>query len=349
MPRPLEVKAARSRKRTTLPRPLAPASGEAAEARVVIIGAPSDLHRALTHPAIEAGRFVAVGTYPVDVEEGLGDTSRAEVEALFDQLSADGIVIAGPVGPSVSAWASDVAMAHGRAVWAVMPTEIPDGTVPVVVGAANAALLQITGERRSTFARGLKRAMDVTGSLVALVISAPVVLVLALLVRLESPGTPLFRHVRIGRGGRRFGCLKLRTMYQDAEAHLAADAALFAIYRENGYKIPESRDPRVTRLGRFLRRASLDELPQFWNVLVGDMALVGPRPVVPTELEQYPGARRRLLLSVRPGLTGAWAVSGRHSVSYPDRAEIELAYIRSWTLAADVSVLVRTFRAILSY
>ena len=349
MRQPLEVTTQPSSKRRSLPGHLAPASGENANARVVIIGAPSDLHRALTHPAIEAGRFVAVAIYPVDVEQGLDELCRTEIEGLFDQIAADGIVLAGPVGPGVAAWASDVALAHGRAVWAVMPTEIPDGTLPVVVGPANAALLQITGERRASVALGLKRVIDVTGAVVALVISAPIVLLLALLIRIESPGAPLFRHVRMGRGGRRVGCLKLRTMFRDAEAHLEADADLLALYRQNGYKIPESSDPRVTRLGRLLRRASLDEVPQFWNVLVGDMSLVGPRPVVPTELEEYPGARRRLLLSVRPGLTGAWAVNGRHSVAYPERAEIELSYIRSWKLTSDASVLVRTFRAILSY
>ena len=125
---------------------------------------------------------------------------------------------------------------------------------------------------------------------------------------------------------------------------------MYDAYLANNYKIPEEHDPRITRVGWFLRRTSLDELPQLWNVLVGDMSLVGPRPVVPPELAHYyPGAQRRLLLSVRPGLTGAWAVNGRHGVGYPERAEIELAYVRGWSLRTDLMVLVKTVRAVMTY
>ncbi len=164
-------------------------------------------------------------------------------------------------------------------------------------------------------------------------------------IRLESPGAVLFRHERIGRNGRKFQCLKLRTMTSDAEAVLRADAEMYEEYRRNHYKIPDDQDPRVTMVGRFVRRTSLDELPQLWNVLVGDMSLVGPRPVVEEELEHY-GTARDLLLSVRPGITGAWAVSGRHGVGYPERCEIELAYVRRWTLLSDVSALARTVGAL---
>jgi lipopolysaccharide/colanic/teichoic acid biosynthesis glycosyltransferase len=135
-------------------------------------------------------------------------------------------------------------------------------------------------------------------------------------------------------------------MRADAEEVLRTDPTMYEEYRRNHYKLPDDQDGRVTGIGRFIRRTSLDELPQLWNVLVGEMSLVGPRPVVEEELERY-GTARDLLLSVRPGITGAWAVSGRHSVGYPERCEIELAYVRRWTLVSDVSALARTVGAVI--
>lgn len=319
------------------------------ETRVVVIGQAEDIHRALTHPAVEAGRFVVVEAHALDVEVGLADQARRGIERRLETFGADALLFAGPVGPSASAWAADVAMAHDVPLWAVMPTEIGATADPRVVWPGDEPLLQLAGYKRSRVALAAKRGVDITGALVGLVASAPLMLALAALIRLESKGWPLFLHTRVTRDGHRFGCLKLRTMQVDAEAQLERDAMLFDSYVRNNYKIPEDQDPRVTRLGRFLRRTSLDEVPQFWNVLVGDMSLVGPRPLVPSELEHYTGARQRLLLSMRPGLTGAWAVSGRHGVSYPERTEIELSYVRSWSLASDVVVLLRTFRAIMSY
>jgi lipopolysaccharide/colanic/teichoic acid biosynthesis glycosyltransferase len=164
-------------------------------------------------------------------------------------------------------------------------------------------------------------------------------------IRLESRGPALFRHRRAGRHGVVFQCLKLRTMRVDAEAVLQSDGAMYEAYLQNHYKLPDDSDPRITRLGRLLRRTSLDELPQFWNVLVGDMSLVGPRPVVAEELSLY-GEDSALLLSVRPGLTGAWAVGGRHGVGYPERCELELRYVREWTLRTDLRILARTVNAV---
>ncbi len=321
----------------------------AADARVVVIGSADDLHRALTHPAVETGRFAIVTTVVVDVKAGLPAGDREGIERLFDQIAVDGILLAGPVGSGAVEWATDVALGHGGSLWAVMPTETPEGAQPRVVGGRDAMLLELTGDRPHRFSLGVKRAMDIVGACVGLVLTAPVMAVLAALIRIESRGAPIFRHARVARGGRRFGCLKLRTMYANAEERLAADPELYAVYRANGYKIPEDRDPRVTPLGRALRRMSLDELPQLWNVLVGDMSLVGPRPLVPEELEHYEGARRRLLLSVRPGLTGEWAVGGRHALTYPRRADVELGYVRSRSFGRDLSILLRTFAAIWTY
>jgi len=136
-------------------------------------------------------------------------------------------------------------------------------------------------------------------------------------------------------------------MHTDAEALLRADAGLYAEYVGNNYKLAEDRDPRLTRVGRFLRKTSLDELPQLINVFIGEMSLVGPRPIVPEELSQYgPGAPA--FLSLKPGITGAWQVNGRSDVGYPDRVDIELEYVRKWSLGRDLWILLRTFPAVLN-
>ena len=192
----------------------------------------------------------------------------------------------------------------------------------------------------------VKRSFDVAASLLALILVAPLLALLSALICLESPGPPLFRHQRIGLGGRRFGCLKLRTMRRNAEAQLRANPALYDEYRRHHFKIPEDRDPRTTRIGRWLRRTSLDELPQLWNVLVGDMSLVGPRPVVAEELALYYESRT-LLLSMRPGITGAWAVSGRNCIGYPERCEVELRYVRDWNAWMDARILLATVTTVL--
>jgi lipopolysaccharide/colanic/teichoic acid biosynthesis glycosyltransferase len=198
----------------------------------------------------------------------------------------------------------------------------------------------------STLQLAFKRALDVIGAAVGLIVAMPVLILLAVAVRLDSPGGALFTQKRVGLRGRTFRCYKLRTMCTNAEERLHADRTLRESYLANGYKLPVDCDPRVTRFGRFLRATSLDELPQLWNVLKGDMSLVGPRPVVGAELANY-GAARDLLLSVRPGITGAWAVQGRSAINYPERADIELAYARSWTVVEDLRILWRTVGVVL--
>ena len=183
-------------------------------------------------------------------------------------------------------------------------------------------------------------------SAAAILLTLPVLLALALAVRLGSPGPALFRQGRLGLGGRRFEVLKFRTMCRDAEAALSEHPGLREAYLEHGYKLPSAADPRVTRLGRLLRRTSLDELPQLFNVLRGEMSLVGPRPVVPEEIVEY-GADADVVLSVKPGITGLWQVSGRNDVGYPRRARLDVAYVTNWSLLLDLRVLSRTPAAVL--
>lgn len=187
----------------------------------------------------------------------------------------------------------------------------------------------------------LKRAFDVVGSALLLFALIPVLLTVALLVRRDG-GPVLFRHRRIGANGRPFYCLKFRSMCTDAEARLqkllAENPEARAAW-ERDFKLKS--DPRVTPLGDFMRRTSLDELPQLINVIKGDMSLVGPRPIITAEAGRY-GAAFRDYLGCRPGLTGLWQVSGRNDIDYDSRVQLDSTYAREWSLARDISILVRT-------
>jgi exopolysaccharide production protein ExoY len=186
-----------------------------------------------------------------------------------------------------------------------------------------------------------KRVIDIVGALVGLVLAAPVMILVGLAIKLDSKGPVLFAHRRLGRDGKHFDCLKFRTMHIDAERRVFENEELRHQYVSNHFKIPSHLDPRITRLGRFLRKSSLDEFPQLWNVLVGEMSLVGPRPIVALEATHY-GDNIAELLSIRPGLTGLWAVEGRSDLGYPQRADVELQYVRTRSLGADLVILART-------
>jgi exopolysaccharide biosynthesis polyprenyl glycosylphosphotransferase len=204
---------------------------------------------------------------------------------------------------------------------------------------------EIDEQTRSRASRAAKRILDVVGSGLGLLLLSPVFLVLGLAVKLTSTGPILFVQNRCGLGGRRFRFFKFRTMCLDAEAKKDALAHLNEV---QGPAFKLSRDPRVTRLGSVLRRASLDELPQLWNVLKGDMSLVGPRPPTAEEVERYSG-RHAQRLSVIPGITGLWQVSGRSEITDFERwIDLDLEYIRSWSLWLDVRILARTVGAVLS-
>ncbi len=177
--------------------------------------------------------------------------------------------------------------------------------------------------------------------------AAPVMAAIAVAVRLGSPGPAVFGQRRLGRHGKSFRCYKFRSMYRDAELRLRNDAALYEEYVRNGYKLPPDKDARITPIGRFLRKTSLDELPQLWNVLTGDMSLVGPRPIVPDEILHY-DAEAPMLLLLKPGMTGAWQVSGRSELRYPERTTVELEYVQNWSLKRDLAILLRTVPAVLA-
>jgi lipopolysaccharide/colanic/teichoic acid biosynthesis glycosyltransferase len=189
-----------------------------------------------------------------------------------------------------------------------------------------------------------KRTLDVVGAIIGLVISAPLMLLAALAVKIESRGPVLYRSTRVGRGGRPFTFYKLRSMVNGADRHRHH---LSHLNECDGPVFKISRDPRVTVVGRFLRTTSLDELPQLWNVLRGDMSLVGPRPPIPDEVSHYqPWQMRRL--DVRPGLTCLWQISGRSRIGFEEWMRLDLAYIQRRSFRLDLRILLRTIPAVLS-
>jgi len=195
-----------------------------------------------------------------------------------------------------------------------------------------------------------KRAFDILTAAVLLVVLVPVLLVICLLVRLSSPGPVLFRQQRVGRDGRRFSFYKFRSMYygSDESAHRAYYQQLVdGSARPVGRSFKLEDDPRVTPIGRVLRRYSLDEFPQLFNVLRGDMSLVGPRPPIPYEVDMY-GSRELQRLAVRPGITGLWQVSGRSNLDFQAMIDLDLTYISEWSLTRDLQILLRTPWAVLS-
>lgn len=189
-----------------------------------------------------------------------------------------------------------------------------------------------------------KRPLDIALVLSGLLVIWPAFLLIALAVRLSSPGPVFFVQTRIGRGGTPFGMIKFRSMYADAEARRAA---LLADSDRKGICFKSRNDPRITPVGRLLRRLSLDELPQIFNVLRGDMSLVGPRPALPEEVRAYP-AHAMERLSVLPGITGLWQVSGRAEIGFDDMVPMDVSYARDGRLVTDLTILARTFGAVLT-
>ncbi|RYU57380.1 sugar transferase [Methylolobus aquaticus] len=198
------------------------------------------------------------------------------------------------------------------------------------------------GVLRGTYV--LKRALDIVVSGAGLVLLTPVFIGVAAAIRLESPGSVLFRQTRVGRWGQLFSMYKFRSMYIDAEAR--KQALLAANEMRGGVIFKMKEDPRITRVGRLIRRASLDELPQLWNVFIGDMSLVGPRPPVPAEVDQYSLADRRRL-EVIPGITCIWQISGRSDIPFEEQVQLDVHYIESQSLFADLRILLWTIPAVL--
>ena len=268
----------------------------------------------------------------------LPDASRYGALKVMDRLRRE---IAADIGDSALAAASMRLYAHG-----IEPG--PDG---VSFPPVDLLLEAFVTHRERPWCDSVKRGLDIFGSALLLVACAPLMLAVFAAVKWSSPGPALLRQVRVGRKGEPFKMLKFRTMYvnmgsgihQDYMAWFIKSSGKQARAGNEVFKLTD--DPRVTRPGRFLRKSSLDELPQFWNVLIGDMSLVGPRPPLPFEVEQYQPWHRRRVLEAKPGITGLWQVRGRSRTTFDEMVRLDLRYARSYSLWMDIKILAATPRA----
>jgi exopolysaccharide production protein ExoY len=200
---------------------------------------------------------------------------------------------------------------------------------------------------RPLLGRFAKRSFDLTVAVTLLILLSPILLCLAVATAIGSPGPVLFRQTRLGRGVRPFSMVKFRTMRTDAEDILHADPDLYAAFRANGYKFPKGEDPRVTKVGSFLRTSSLDEVPQLVNVVLGHMSLVGPRPPIIEQIPELYGPDVDVYYSVRPGMTGPWQISGRSNLTTEERRRMDVEYVKGRSFFGDLRILIGTIPAIL--
>jgi len=268
------------------------------------------------------------------------------LEGLLDALPIDEVAFAVP-GKPPEAFRDAIRACdeRGVAVLVSLPHQMRRGTKMEIANVTGFGMPMLglrrtpTGEARLA----LKRMLDVSGGLVGLLLAAPIMIVAALAIRLDSPGPILFTQIRAGRNGRTFTMYKFRSMVPNAEAKRSE---LMQFNEMGGPVFKMKQDPRITRVGRLIRKTSIDELPQFFNILLGDMSLVGPRPPLPSEVQAYePWQRRRL--SVKPGLTGLWQVSGRNQVDFEEWMQLDLEYIDTWSLWLDLKIILRTIPAVL--
>lgn len=325
--------------------------------RVLIIGGPSSAeHLAMSLEMQPMAGYVPVATYLPGTPPGTGVAKDLGLPTLGHSTDAESIAA------SIKAFGPDaVALSGGvqlppktiRALgWALADLDVRLIMAPALTDVAGPRihtqpvaglpLIHVSTPNLAPVQRVTKRVLDLTGATMLLALLSPVLLVLSIAVRADSRGPILFRQQRVGANGTVFEMLKFRSMIVDAEDRLGE---LYRLNEGNEVLFKIRDDPRITRLGRFIRRYSLDELPQLVNVLNGSMSLVGPRPPLPVEVEKYESHVHRRLL-VRPGLTGLWQVSGRSLLSWEDSVRLDLYYVENWSLAGDLVIILRTVRAV---
>jgi exopolysaccharide biosynthesis polyprenyl glycosylphosphotransferase len=331
-------------------------------ARTLFVGAEAACREAMASDAFAAGAesrtagFIDVASPPAP--DALGPI--AELPSLLHAAHADTVVVCGQLGDVWMARLVETTLTAGCRLLVVPRSLEMAGVNASVVWQRGQALFEITTPALKGRQLLIKRAVDLAGAMAGLVVAAPVMLLLAAAIRLDSPGPVIFGQERIGTGGRRFRVLKFRTMrhgasdaaHRDFVGRLQADAGEGREQEGSGgeggvarvYKLVD--DERVTRVGRWLRRTSLDELPQLFNVVRGEMSLVGPRPPLPYEFEAYDHWQFDRL-QVRPGITGLWQVSGRNRLSYRQMCELDVEYVRRWSLGLDMLILLKTVPVVL--
>ena len=279
--------------------------------------------------------------WPGDQQEGW-HTLYEEVH----RSRADAIILVGPLSDAALQNVLIAGSSAGCRVFGLRRRPLREMNNPTLIRRGEGPIALLSSPALLGWQLVAKRMLDVTGAVLGMIVLAPVIGVCAMLVRITTPGPVLFRQIRVGLGGETFWMLKLRTMVRDADARTGELAAANVYQDEQLFKI--AGDPRITTVGRFLRRSSLDELPQLWNVLRGEMSLVGPRPPLPREVARYK-VRHYVRFEVAPGITGPWQVSGRNEItSFDTIIQLEQEYINGWTVWRDLVLLLRTVPAVLS-
>ncbi|WP_052450718.1 sugar transferase [Actinomyces polynesiensis] len=297
---------------------------------------------------------VLVGSLETDAVQDDGQavpgTDPAAVIRAMEDLRADTLVVS-MTTPGLDAetlrairWELD---AHGKRLALAPPLTGVSGERMVLSRSNEMALLQVAGPTFTGMKYLLKRGLDLVAASAGILLLTPVWLLIAAVVKFGDGGAVIFRQNRVGLDGREFPMFKFRTMVPDAEAVLTALQAAERADAGNTVMFKMRQDPRVTRVGRLLRRFSLDELPQLFNVWLGHMSLVGPRPPLPREVAEYEEMVNRKFL-IRPGITGLWQTSGRSNLSWEESVRLDLFYVENWTLRRDVLILLRTARAVVS-
>jgi exopolysaccharide biosynthesis polyprenyl glycosylphosphotransferase len=271
-------------------------------------------------------------------------SKTVSLEELPQTLSQDGVEILKVVGTGPSS-----AQMHKKLYWALDGSDISFVVSPAITGVSSSKLttrvisgsplIEITSTKFTGPQYVMKTAMDLSLGLIAFLISLPIILIAALFVKLEDKGPAFFTQTRVGLNGKKFTIYKLRSMKVGAELQHAELQAARESVNSNMFKDP--RDPRVTKVGRIIRKYSIDELPQFLNVLKGDMSLVGPRPPLLSEVEQWKQHEGRRLL-VKPGVTGPWQIGGRSLLTWEETVAIDLGYVENWTVLGDLSIMFKT-------
>jgi exopolysaccharide biosynthesis polyprenyl glycosylphosphotransferase len=325
-------------------------------ARAIVVGRREDVEYVIAQIAANSGAAYRVVGAAVDAAPGAQLTvgeqripvvaKRDGVAAAAASVSADAVIVAGQPdegGEFVRQLGWDL---EGTPAELVLSSRLTDVAGPRIHFRPVDGLPLIHVET-PTFEGGkhiLKRSVDIALSVLALVVLMPFMLVIGLIIRFDSPGPALFRQRRCGRNGDTFEMLKFRSMVETAEDDLAG---LLDRNEGHGALFKLRNDPRVTRFGRWLRKYSLDELPQLWNVLVGDMSIVGPRPPLVTEVAEYEGSVHRRLF-IKPGMTGLWQISGRSDLSWEESVRLDLYYVENWSLTGDLMIMWRTAKAVVN-
>jgi exopolysaccharide biosynthesis polyprenyl glycosylphosphotransferase len=325
--------------------------------RLLLLGGPSAVaHLASSLKRAKGAGYLPVAAYTPGVHDGPAVEPESGLPILGYKPDAASILIAIEACKADSVAVSAGVQLHpqtlrhlgwelaARSVGLIMAPALTDIAGPRIhtQQVAGLPLIHVTTPALEGGQGVAKRLFDVIVSGLMIVVASPLMAIVAIMVKLDSNGPVFFKQERVGIEGTHFGMLKFRSMVLDAEQQLTE---LSHHNEGNGVLFKIRNDPRVTRIGGVLRKSSLDELPQLFNVLAGSMSLVGPRPPLPTEVEGYEHDVRRRLL-VKPGLTGLWQVSGRSNLSWQDSVRLDLYYVENWSLAGDLIILLRTVRAV---